>query len=215
MVTWWVISLTTVVNWLESKFHDTFGWGIHALLYWCVTSALNLVVNLDSTTFFKIGEALDERWKVFKPTVQSLTLLALTRRTPAECYDPEFREINGRCDGLMGGWLVFSHFQSIYYLIAEEFGGKTLEAPESQENVLDESSQKMMATACFLVSRGIRVMFLMLCSSVIWGERVRAKCFVFFFFQRNKEKQELTLIAVMCRYTAWQLNAKQLCVLGI
>lgn len=48
----------------------------------------------------------------------------------------------------------------------EEVRGKTLEAPESQEKVLDESSQKMMATACFLVSRGIRVMFLMLWSSV-------------------------------------------------
>lgn len=70
-------------------------------------------------------------------------------------------------DSLMDGLSAFSHFfKSICYLIAVEFGGKTLEAPESQENVLDESSQKMMATACFLVSRGIRVMFLMLWSSV-------------------------------------------------
>lgn len=39
--------------------------------------------------------------------------------------------------------------------------------PDSQENVLDVSSLKMIATACFFVSRGIRVMFLMLWSSVI------------------------------------------------
>lgn len=43
--------------------------------------------------------------------------------------------------------------------------------PESQANVLDESSKKIMATACFFASRGILVMFLMLWSSVIWGGR--------------------------------------------
>lgn len=38
--------------------------------------------------------------------------------------------------------------------------------PDSQENVFDVSSQKIIATACFFVSRGIRVTFLMLWSSV-------------------------------------------------
>lgn len=31
----------------------------------------------------------------------------------------------------------------------------------------------------------------------------------------KRKKEKLALIAVLCRYTAWQLNAKQLCVLGI
>jgi len=43
--------------------------------------------------------------------------------------------------------------------------------PDSQANVFDVSSQKIIATACFLVSRGIRVMFLMLWSSVICGRK--------------------------------------------
>lgn len=43
--------------------------------------------------------------------------------------------------------------------------------PDSQANVLEVSSWKIIATACFFVSRGSLVIFLMLCSSVTLKEK--------------------------------------------